>query len=428
MLAIFLGVFVFLMVVGMPVAYAMGATALVTSAILWGFGGVPYEILVQQTVSGLNSFTTLAIPMFLFAGQLMNTGGITNRIFNFCQSLVGHLHGGLGHVNVLASVIFSGMSGTAAADAGGLGLMEIKAMEDQGFDTEFSAAVTGASALIGPIIPPSVPMVMYGCLAGVSVSGLFIGGILPGLLMAVSMMLLVAFYAVKRNYPRSKKYTMSERWHEFLRAFPSLLTPVIIIGGIWTGIFTPTEAASVAVLYAFVLIVLIYRELNLAQVWKMAKTCLTDSAAVLGIIAFVKVYGYVLTRTQLPVKLANAVFTVTTDPIAIMFLLIGFLLVVGCFMSTLESITLFTPIFIPMLNEAGVDLLVFGVVMCLVLMIGQLTPPFGIVLFVITKISKLEMAAVVKASLPFCVPVLIVVVAIVFCPQIVTFLPGIANY
>jgi len=412
------------MVIGVPVAYAMGATALVTSAILWGVTGVPLNILVQQIISGLNSFTTLAIPMFLFAGQLMNTGGITNRIFNFCQSLVGHLHGGLGHVNVLASVIFSGMSGTAAADAGGLGVMEIKAMEDQGFDTEFSAAVTGASSLIGPIIPPSVPMVMYGCLAGVSVSSLFIGGLLPGILMAVGMMLLVGLYSIKRNYPRSRKYTWKERWHQFVRAFPSLLTPVIIIGGIWTGIFTPTEAASVAVVYAFALIVLVYRELSLAQVWKMAKACLTDSAAVLSIIAFVKVYGYVLTRTQLPTKLASAVFTVTTDPIAIMFLLIGFLLIIGCFMSTLESITLFTPIFIPMLTAVGIDLLVFGVIMCLVLMIGQLTPPFGIVLFVITKISKLEMAQVVKASLPFTVPVLIVVILIVVFPQIVTFLPS----
>ncbi len=424
MLAVFLGVFILLMVIGVPVAYAMGATALVTSAILWGVTGVPLNILVQQIISGLNSFTTLAIPMFLFAGQLMNTGGITNRIFNFCQSLVGHLHGGLGHVNVLASVIFSGMSGTAAADAGGLGVMEIKAMEDQGFDTEFSAAVTGASSLIGPIIPPSVPMVMYGCLAGVSVSSLFIGGLLPGILMAVGMMLLVGLYSIKRNYPRSRKYTWKERWHQFVRAFPSLLTPVIIIGGIWTGIFTPTEAASVAVVYAFALIVLVYRELSLAQVWKMAKACLTDSAAVLSIIAFVKVYGYVLTRTQLPTKLASAVFTVTTDPIAIMFLLIGFLLIIGCFMSTLESITLFTPIFIPMLTAVGIDLLVFGVIMCLVLMIGQLTPPFGIVLFVITKISKLEMAQVVKASLPFTVPVLIVVILIVVFPQIVTFLPS----
>jgi tripartite ATP-independent transporter DctM subunit len=424
MLAIFLGVFVFFMIVGVPVVFAMGGTALVTSVILWGFAGVPLNILVQQTVAGLNNFAQLAIPVFLFAGQLMNTGGITDRIFRFCQSLVGHWPGGLGHVNVMASVIFSGMSGTAAADAGGLGMMEIKAMRDQGFDMEFSAAITGASSLIGPIIPPSVPMVMYGCLAGVSVTSLFIGGLLPGLLMALGMSIMVAVYAIKRNYPRSEKQSMRVRWKSFVQAFPSLMTPVIIIGGIWSGIFTPTEAAAVAVLYAFILIIFVYRELSFKQFVQAAKNCVIDSAAVLGIIAFVKVYGYVLTRTQLPMKLAAAVFTITTNPVLIVLLLIGFLLIIGCFMSTMESITLFTPIFLPMLTACGVDLIVFGVIMVLTLMIGQLTPPFGIVLFVITKISGLEMMDLVKAALPFAIPVLIVTIMIVFVPQIVTFLPG----
>lgn len=424
MLAVFLGIFIVLMVVGVPVIFAMGATALITSVILWGFGGVPLNILVQQTVQGLNSFTTLAIPMFMLAGQLMNTGGVTKRIFDFCQAMVGHLPGGLGHVNILASVIFSGMSGSAAADAGGLGVMEIKAMEDQGFDTEFSAAVTASSSLIGPIIPPSVPLVTYGVMAGLNVTTLFIGGLLPGILMAVGMSVLVVYYARKRHYPRSPRMTWGQKWHAFLRAFPSLMTPIIIIGGIWSGIFTPTEASSIAIAYAFVLIVLIYREMNMKDVWVMAKKSVVDCTAILAILAFVKVYSYVLTRTRLPMLLADAVFSITTNPTLIMFLLIGFLLIVGCFMNTLSSITLFTPIFLPMLQTCGVNLYAFGLIMCLILMIGQLTPPFGIVLFVITKLTKLDMMRLVKECLPFTVPVLIVAILIVFFPQIVTFLPG----
>lgn len=427
MLYVFLITFVFFMFVGVPVVFAMGGTALITSVVLWGFGNVPLHILVQQTVAGLNVFTQLAIPVFLFAGQLMNTGGITDRIFKFCQSLVGHLPGGLGHVNIMASVIFSGMSGTAAADAGGLGMMEIKAMKDQGFDAEFSAAVTGASSLIGPIIPPSVPMVMYGCLAGVSVTGLFMGGLIPGLLMAAGMSVMVAVYSLKRKYPRSEKQSIGQRWSAFFKAFPSLMTPVIIIGGIWTGVFTPTEAAAIAVLYAFILIRFIYRELSFKEILLASKRCVVDSTAVLSVIAFVQVYGYVLSRTQLPMKLAAAVFTLTTNPVAIVFLLIGFLLIIGCFMSTMESILLFTPIFLPMLTAAGVDLTVFGVIMVLTLMIGQLTPPFGIVLFVITKVSGVEMMRLVRAGLPFTVPILIVIVAIIFFPPIVTFLPGLTG-
>lgn len=424
MLFIFLGVFVLFMLLGVPVAFAMGGTALVCSAVLWGLGGVPLPILTQQVVAGVNSFTTLAIPLFLFAGKLMNTGGITDRIFNFCQKLVGHLPGGLGHVNVLASVIFSGMSGTAAADAGGLGSMEIKAMEDQGFDTGFSVAVTGASSLIGPIIPPSVPMVTYGVLSGTSVSALFIGGILPGLLMALSMSGLVVFYSIRRNYPRCARATFKELLHEFGRAILPLLTPVIIIGGIWTGVFTPTEAAGVATTYAFIIIVFVYQEMRIKEVWFMAKETVVDCVAVLSIVAFVTVYGYVLTRTRIPQILAEAVFEFTSDPTLIILLLVAFLLVVGCFMSTMESILLFTPIFYPLLNEAGVNLLVFGVIMCLVLMVGQLTPPFGIVLFVLTKISGMEMMDVVKNALPFTLPVLLVVALIILFPGIVTFLPS----
>ena len=376
LIAIFVGVLVILMLCGIPVAFSMAATAFVSAVFLWGFEGVPLHILTQQTVSGVNSFTALAIPLFLLAGQLMNGSDITNRIFRFCQSCVGNLRGGLGHVNILCSVIFSGMSGTAAADAAGLGAMEIKAMTDAGFDKEFSVAVTGASSLIGPIIPPSVPMVMYGVIAGVSVSRLFIGGIIPGLLMALGMMGMVYIYSIKRNYPRGDKFSLKRLWTDFRHAILSLLTPVIIIGGIWSGMFTATEASAVAVFYASVLAIFIYRDVTFKQWIEMLKKSVVDCASILLVLGCVSLFGYVLTRTRIPVLLAESVTSITSNPALITIFLVLFLLLIGCFMSTTESILLFTPIFLPLMQQVGINTMVFGVVMCLILMIGQITPPF----------------------------------------------------
>ncbi|MGI6084428.1 MAG: TRAP transporter large permease [Acetivibrionales bacterium] len=424
MLAIFIGLFIAFMLLGVPVAFAMGGTALISALILWGIGDLPTAILVQRLVAGTNSFTMLGVPLFLLAGQLMNGGSVTQRIYDFSHKLVGHLPGGLGHVNVLGSVIFSGMSGTAAADAAGIGTLEIKAMTDRGFDKEFSTAVTGASSLIGPIIPPSVPMVMYGIISGVSISSLFLGGIIPGLLMGLSMSAMVWYYAVKRNYPVEKKATFKEIVHAVRRGFLPLMAPVIIIGGIWTGVFTPTEAAGVAVFYAVILNMFVYRDVTPKQLWQILKNVFIDSACILFVIACVSVYSYVLVRTQIPMILAEGLFAITRNPLGIMIILNIFLLIVGCFMSTAESIMIFTPIFIPMLEQAGIDPLAFGVIMCLNLMIGQLTPPFGIVLFVLTKVSNLSMDKVVKACLPFTIPVLVIVLLCIFFPQIITFLPN----
>ena len=419
--------FIALMISGVPVTFAMGATALISGAMLWGIEGIPIDILTQRAVSGVNNFTTLAIPLFLLSGKLMNAGSITDRIFKFAQSAVGSVPGGLGHVNILSSVIFAGMSGTAAADAAGLGSMEIKAMTDAGFDKDFSVAVTGASSLVGPIIPPSVPMVMYGVLTNTSVGSLFIGGIMPGLMMSAGMAVLVVWYSLKRNYPRGDKFSFKALAKSFIAAFFPLLTPAIIIGGIWTGVFTSTEAAGVAVLYAVILIVGVYRSMTLYEVWVLIRQTVVDCASILFIIACTSVYGYVLIRTQIPMLLAEMVFSITTSPMAIIFLLIAFLLVIGCFMSTMEAIILFVPIFIPLLQQARIDMLVFGVILCLTLMIGQLTPPFGTVLFVLTKISGIPMDRVVRVSIPFTVPVLVTTILCAIFPAIVTFLPALAR-
>ncbi|MCC8189192.1 MAG: TRAP transporter large permease [Planctomycetes bacterium] len=427
LISVFVVGFITLLVMGVPVAFAMGGTAILSGVLLWGIEGLPIDILTQRAMAGVNNFTTLAIPLFLLSGKLMNAGTITDRIFNFAQSAVGGIPGGLGHVNILASVIFAGMSGTAAADAAGLGAMEIKAMTNAGFDKDFSVAVTGASSLVGPIIPPSVPMVMYGVLTGTSVSSLFIGGILPGLVMSLGMSCLVVYYARKRNYPRGERFSWSRLGRHFkLAAFP-LLTPAIIMGGIWTGIFTSTEAAGVAVVYALLLIVVVYRTMGPMDVWRMVKRTVIDCASILFIIACTAVYGYVLIRTQIPMLLAESVFAMTKNPIVIIFLLIGFLMVIGCFMSTMESIILFVPIFLPLLQQARIDLLVFGIIMCLTLMIGQLTPPFGTVLFVLAKISDVPMDRVVRVSIPFTIPVLVTTILCALFPKFVTFLPMLAK-
>ena len=424
LILIFVGCLLFLMMVGIPAAFAMAVTSLISGFYLWGVEGIPINILVQQTVSGASNFTTLAIPLFLLAGKLMNDGNITERIFAFCQACVGNMRGGLAQVNVLCSVIFAGMSGTAASDAAGMGAMEIKAMTDAGFDKPFATAITGASSLIGPIIPPSTPLVMYGVLASTSVSALFIGGILPGIIMAISMMVMCHIYSVKRNYPKGEQFSFRLLWFTFRKAFLSLLTVIIIVGGIWSGIFTATEAAGVAVLYAIILSVLVYRNITLKQLVALFREAVVDCGSILFILACVSMYGYVLTRTRIPLYLAEGVTQFTTDPLLVNIMICGFLLVAGFFMSTLESVILFTPVFLPLINEVGINTMSFGIIMVLVLMIGQLTPPFGTVLFILCKISGLGMDTVVKNAVPFAIPVLITVLLCLLFPQIVTILPS----
>ena len=279
--------------------------------IKWGYPSLSFGLIAQMLVYGINNCPILAVPLFLLAGALMNTGGITNRIFGFANSLVGHIQGGLSHVNVLASFIFSGMSGAAAADAAGLGQIEIRAMMDAGYSKDFSCAVTGASATIGPVVPPSVPLVMYGVLAGTSVSKLFIGGLVPGTLMVIALMILCAIYSKKRGYPKGERFYFKHFVTSFRTAFLPLMTPVIIIGGIWTGVFTPTEAAGVAVLYAGFLGVFVYREVKVKALISTLREVTINSVAILFILACAMIYNSALTRTQVPEIVTNLLFSVS---------------------------------------------------------------------------------------------------------------------
>ncbi|GAK55139.1 large permease protein [Candidatus Vecturithrix granuli] len=423
--AAFIGILVILFMIGMPVAFSMGISGFVTLKLMWG-ETVNIGIVAQRMLYGVNNFIILAIPFFLLAGKLMNTGGVTQRIFHFANLLVGHMKGGLGQVNIIASMIFAGMSGLAAADTAGLGMVELKAMHDAGYDSDFSCAITGASSTIGPIIPPSVPLVIYGILANVSIGKLLIAGIVPGFLVGIALMIMVTIYAGKKGYPQNPRATLGELWTAFKLAAAPMMTPVILIGGILTGIFTPTEAAAICALYAFVLGCFVYREISLTDLWKILKETAHETATITFIISCAMFYGWVMIRSRMPIVLLELVTGISTNPIVVLFILNAFLLIIGCFMETIAALSILVPIILPLLLKVGIDPLHFGMVMVLNLMLGLLTPPFGINLFILSKISGLSSLRIARATLPFFIPLLAVLLLITLFPSIVTFLPALA--
>jgi tripartite ATP-independent transporter DctM subunit len=413
---------IILFILGIPVGYSLGVAGLL--AYLNEMGSrVNIPMLAQRMQYGVNNFLLLAIPLFILAAKLMNTAGITTRLFNFARILVGFLPGGLGHANTVASLIFAGMSGAAVADAAGLGQVELKAMKDDGYDPDFSVAITAASSTIGPIFPPSIPMVIYALVAEESVGKLFLGGVVPGLIMTVALMLMVAYYAHKRGYPRTSFPTLREILGVASKAILPILTPIILLGGIWSGQFTPTEAAAVAVAYALVLGVLVYKELHPRDLGKIFIETATETAAIGIIICAANFFGWLLLRTGLTSKVAAGITQLTTDPMAFLILVNLFLLVVGCFMETVVAILIVTPMLMPVVLKLGIDPLHFGLVLVLNLMIGLLTPPFGVVLFVMAGISELSFERVVRATAPFLIPLLVVLGMITFIPSLVTWLP-----
>ena len=423
-LAIFVGLLVVLFVVGIPAAFALGLTTLIVTVIERGFGAIPYTIIAQRMVYGVNSFPLLAIPFFILAGRIMNTGGITDRIFDFAHRLVGHWRGGLGQVNIAASIIFSGMSGSAVADAMGIGQIEIRAMRQSKYPDDFSVAVTAASATIGPVIPPSIPLIIYAVIANVSATALLIAGILPGLLMGGLMMIVVAIQARRLNLPTEIWAGWGALGRSFVRAILPLLAPAIIIGGMWTGVFTPTEAAAVAAMYAIAITMLVYRELTFADLFAMIRETMRDTAIILLIVAAAALYAWFLVFAQIPQILVGAITRLDLDPISILLALNVFLLIVGLFMETNAAITVFTPMLLPVAVAAGVDPVHFGIIMILNLMIGLLTPPVGMVLFAVAKVAELPLNKVVRAVVPFYIPLLIALLLVTYVPQISLLLPG----
>jgi tripartite ATP-independent transporter DctM subunit len=412
--------FIVLLLAGAPVAVALGGASLLYVALS---GDLPLLVVAHRMANGIDSFPLLAIPFFIMAGSLMNTAGITERIFAFAMSTVGWLRGGLGHVNVVASVIFAGMSGTAVADAGGLGAIEIKAMRDHGYDAEFAAGITGASSTIGPIIPPSLPMVIYGVMANASIGQLFAAGLIPGLFMALTLMAMVTWYAHRRGFPRDTDFSFARIGRSFLRAFMPLLTPLILIGGMTTGAFTPTEAAIAATAWALFLGFVVYRTLGWRRLTRVTMETIETSAIVLLIVAGASIFGWLITTTRVTEAIAEAVLTLTTDRNLLLLLINLFLLVVGCFLETIAAITILVPVLLPLITKVGVDPVHFGVIMVLNLMIGLLTPPVGMVLFILSRISGLTFERTTAAVAPFLVPLLVSLAAVTWWSDMVLWLP-----
>ena len=457
------GSFLLLLIVGVPVALSMAVSSLLYVLV---DGTMPDIAVLHRMIGGVDSFPLLAVPFFILAGNLMNIAGVTNRIYQFAVSAVGWMRGGLGQVNIIGSVIFSGMSGTAIADAAGLGTIEIKAMKDHGYPLDFSVGVTAASATLGPIIPPSLPFVIYGMMANVSIGSLFLGGILPGLVMTVMMMLTVAYFARRNNWGSDAPFSWPQLiksgievavvlatggaiwgifvvtewplligaflviavltwadWYFKFSAVMALMTPMVLIGGMTAGLFTPTEAAVAACAWALYLGLVRYRTMTFRSVAKATFETVETTASVLFIVSSAAIFGWLLTATKVADQLSNAILAVTDQRWVFLILVNILILIVGSFIDTLAAITILVPILMPLLVKFGVDPIHFGVVITLNLMIGLLHPPLGMVLYVLARVARMSVEATTMAILPWLVPLMLALGLITFIPEITLWLP-----
>ncbi len=416
---------VILIMLGFPVGFGAGTVSMVGAGYFFGDFLDPRtsSMIARLAFAKINNFLLLAIPFFLLTGRLMNVGGITERLFGFVSVVSRPLKGGLGHANVLASMIFAGMSGAATADAVGLGTVEMRAMLQEGYDRDFSAGITAASSLIGPIIPPSIPLVAYGVIAEESIGSLFLGGVIPGTLMAICFIIYVSYRARRGNYPSGSMAGIRELLVSFRNAFLPLMTPVIIIGGIYGGIFTPTEAAAVAAFYAMVLGLLFYREYGWRHLMREIKGTMIDTAVIMLVIAFTSAFGVVMIRGQVPDALAALITQITTDPTYLLFLFTILWMIVGCFMAETPAILILTPILLPTAEKFGIDPIHFGVVMTVALTIGLLTPPVGMVLYALIPVTELPFERLAVLAIPYILLSLIVVALTIIFPELVLWLP-----
>jgi C4-dicarboxylate transporter, DctM subunit len=381
-------------------------------------------ILAQRMYSGISSFPLLAIPFFILAGNLMNTGGMTRRIFAFAQLFVGRIRGGLAHVNVVGSMIFAGMSGSAVADAAGLGVIEIEAMRKEGYPAKYAACITAVSSTIGPIIPPSIPFVLYGSLASVSVGTLFLAGVVPGVLMGIALMAAIAVEAQRRQLPRMRK-PVFDRATVLMAAgaLPALATPALIIGGILSGVVTPTEAAVVAALYALLIGVFAYRELRPEEVWQILWESARQTVQVMFIIAAASAYGWVLVQQQIPNAVIDGMLSLSTTPWVVLLLINIVLLVLGLFIEPIAIMLIATPILLPLAAKIGVSPEHLGVIVVLNLMIGLVTPPVGLCLYAVASVSREPMGEIVKELWPYLIALLAVLALVTYVPAVALWLP-----
>jgi len=411
-----------LFVLNMPVAFALAGASLVF--MLFSGGGMSLEVLPQKMASGADSFPLLAVPFFVLAGALMNTGGITHRLVRFANVLVGHIRGGLAHVVVVTNMIMAGISGSALADAVGTGAILIPAMQRSGYSTPFAAAITGAAGTIGPIIPPSIPFVIVGSITGVSIGRLFLGGAVPGILMGLYLMVFAYCIARRRNYPRGERTTVREVVRAFWEASLAIIMPVIILGGILAGVCTPTEAAVVASVYALVVGAFVYRELKWADLPKILVDTVLATASLLLIISAASPFAVILTWQGAAKLLTDTLLSVTRNPLVMLMGINLVLLILGCFMEGLSLIIILVPIMLPLVQALGVDPVHFCVIFVLNTTIGTLTPPFGVIMFAVVALAKTTIAAFSREGWPFITALILALLTITVFPPFVTWLPN----
>ncbi|WP_447042760.1 TRAP transporter large permease [Vreelandella sp. H-I2] len=418
--ALMFGLFTALLALGVPIAFAMGLSAVTVLVI---DGGVPLLVLPQRFFSSLDSFPLLAIPLYIFAGNLMNYGGITSSIVGFSRSLVGHIRGGLGQVNIMTSVLFSGISGSASADVAAVGGMMIPAMKKEGYKPEWAVVITAASAILGPIIPPSLLMVIYGAMTGLSIGTLFLAGIVPGLFLAMIMMALVYWKADEIGAPRHRRASLGETGKVFLKAAPAMVMPVIIVGGIQSGLFTPTEAGIVAVAYGLGFGLLSHR-LNVRNTYRFALQSVVTSASILIILGSAALFSWIIAREGVPATLATWLSSMTSEPAVVLLLIVLVLILVGMFIETISALILMVPILTPIAQMFGFDMIHFSVVVIIALLLGSLTPPVALIVLLGCKIAEVDYMKTMRPLVPFFMVLVIGLLCIMYLPFLTLGLPS----
>lgn len=410
--------FIGLLLIGAPVAFALGLSSLAALV----YEGMPLAVVAQKMVASIDSFLLLAIPFFLLTGHLMDRTGIAHDIVSFAETVVGRFRGGLGHANVAQNVLMGGMTGSAVADTASSGTSMIPAMVRRGYTPAFSAAITACSSIISVVLPPSVPMIVYCVVTGASVTRLFIAGIVPGVLVAVVMMLAIALVAKRQNMPQGQRYSLREMGRAFIVAIPALTLPVVIIGSIRFGIATPTEASVVATVYAWLLGQFWYRNITLKDLKPITLAAASTTGVVMMMIAAASLYGLILTRAQVPQQVAAWVTDFTENPYAVLLLILCIYLVMGAILDLTANIIILVPILFPVTQQLGIDPIHFGLITIIALAIGLVTPPVGICLFVAAAIAREPVMRVAWAAMPYMIATLLLVIVMIFVPQISTFL------
>lgn len=423
MVAMMFIIFLVLLILGVPIAFSLGF-----SSLFYLFAnGIPQTVIAQKFYAGMDSFTLLCIPGFMLAGALMNGGGITKRILNFCNSFLGHFRGSLALVNIVASMVFAGISGTAIADVCSLGSMLIPAMVEDGYDDDFSVAVTAASSVVGPIIPPSVPMVIAGSCVSISVGKMFQAGIIPGILLGLALCVPTYIISVKRDYPRHERADWKVRAQTTKDAIWAMLMPVILLGGILSGVFTPTEASIVTCVYALIVGVFVYKEIKITDVprivWENIRAC----ASIIVLIGLANVFAYILTAERIPQMVANSILSITDNRIVVILLINVVLLFVGMFMESLAAILITFPVLLPVATAVGMDPVHFALMAILNLMLGLTTPPVGMCVCTGAQIGKISAFKAFRATIPFLATSLFVLMLVSFVPQLTLWIPSILN-